>query len=261
MASVQQYTIQYRTFLKRALRQSLEQALETLSTDETVARTDVVLGWSKRDYNLPVVLVGFSEEQMPNAGVGHYEWLAEVDDTGTPTGNYIEYQHRTYKGSVTFDIYAQSTIDLDVLADAVVGTIAMDEVSAQGQAFINRFYNEIQANSPAGIFHLPTLNTDQIIPGGDDNPVPPPWNPEDALVYHCKYSVAVFGEFYSYVPPNPTSTGPIVEVDVYEYPSEDGGQTSLDPLLPPPPVPSEDYQKYTGFREGSRTVPTGPGGD
>lgn len=264
MASVTQFTIQYRTFLKRAVRQAMAAALSN-HPDPTVTRTDVALDFSLEDFTLPIVIVGFKEQALPNAGVGHYEWWPAPDfDEGNPI--YIEYQHRLYKGSVTFDIYAQSTIDRDVVADAIVETLAMDEVSTSGLAFINRFYNEIQANSPAGVNHFPTLNTDQITPNGEQT-VPPPWRPEDALIYQTGYSLTVFGEFYSYVPPSPVGSGPVVEVDVYEYPV-DGSGKAIDPTLPAPPLNSDgtpnitglDYQEYTGFLV-TEEVPEGPGGN
>jgi hypothetical protein len=254
---IQQFTLSYKTFLKRAVRQAMAAALAG-HPDPTVARTQVALDYSLEDYTMPIVIVGFNEEQLPNAGVGHYEWFPAPDfDEGDPI--YIEYQHRMYKGSVSFTIYGQSSADRDVLSDAVVETLAMSEVSIPGRAFLDRFYNQIQADSPPGVDHFPTLNTDQIQPAGEQA-VPPPWRPEDALVYQTGYSLTVFGEFYSYVPPNPVGSGPVVEVDVYEYPVEPDGITPLDPTLPAPPVPLEDYQRYIGYPAGEKAVPEGPGG-
>lgn len=131
----------------------------------------------------------------------------------------------------------------------------MDEVSAPGEAFITRFYEEIQASSAPGVYHFPTLNLDVISPLPEQT-TPPPWKPEDPLVYQLGYQVPVMGEFYSYVPPSPKSFGPIVEVDVYEWPV-DQNDDAIDPANPAPPVDEDQYQKYTGFRPGSKTVPTG----
>jgi hypothetical protein len=249
-AAVRQFTIQYKTFLKRIARQALADALANHS-DPTVQRAQVALGYSYEDFSIPAIIVGFSEHTMPNAGVGHYEWLPSENDPSI----FIKYQHRLYKGDLTFTIYAQTTTDLDVMSDALVEVFVSDEVSAPGLAWINRFYNENAALSPPGVSHFPTVNTDLITPMGDQA-VPPPWRPEDALIYQTGYSLSVFGEFYSYVSQDPVSAGPIVEVDVYSWPSEDG-VTPLDPTLPEPPVLPSEYEEYTGFPAGSKTVPTG----
>jgi hypothetical protein len=259
---IQQFTLQYKSFLKRAVRQAMAAALAG-HPDPTVARTQVALDYSLEDYTMPIVIVGFHEEQLPNAGVGHFEWWPAPDfDEADPI--YVEYQHRMYKGSISFTIYGQSSADRDVLSDAVVETLAMNEVSPPGQAFTYRFYDQMEEVSPPGVIHFPTLNTDQISPAGEQA-VPPPWRPEDALVYQTGYSITVFGEFYSYVPPNPTGTvptgtGPIVEVDVYEYPVGSDGITPLDPTLPALPAPIDAYQHYTGYPAGEEAVPEGLGG-
>lgn len=245
-----QFTTSYKTFLKRALRQSMASAL-TGHPDSTVARTQVALDFSLEDFTLPIVIVGFQEQTLPNAGVGHYEWFPSP----TNPALYVEYQHRMYKGNASFTIYAQTSADRDLVSDAMIEILAMNEVSSPGQSFVLRFYNQTQANSPAGIYHYPTLNTDLINPMGEQ-PVPPPWSPEDTLIYQTGYSVPVFGEFYSYVPPQPPATGLVSEVDVYEWPVDANG-VALDPSNPAPPTPASSYQRYTGFPPGSKTVPSG----
>lgn len=250
MPGVVQHTVAYRTFLKKACKQAMEQALLN-HLDPTVTKTNVALDFGNGDFILPAVIVKFNEQTLPNAGVGHYEYWPTIEDPDV----FIEYQHRLYKGSVQFDVYAKNSVDRDLVADAIIETLAMDEVSAPGEAFITRFYSEIQGASPPGIYHFPTLSLDVITPVPEQT-TPPPWAPEDALVYQLGYQVPVFGEFYSYVPPSPKSFGPIEEVDVYEWPVDQDGN-AIDPTNPAPPVDPSKYQKYTGFRPGSKTVPTG----
>lgn len=250
MPGVYQYTVQYRSFLKRAAKQAMEKAF-TSHPDPTVNRTQVALDFGNGDFSLPAVIVKFNEQTLPNAGVGHYEWWPLLEDPD----QFVEMQHRLYKGSIQFDVYARDSLDRDLVADALIETLAMDEVSAPGLAFITHFYNEVQGAAAPGIYHFPTLNTGLITPV-PEQATPPPWGGEDTLVYQLGYQVPVMGEFYSYVPPSPKSTGPISEVDVYEWPVDQDGN-ALDPTNPAPPVDPDQYQKYTGFRPGSKTVPTG----
>lgn len=248
MAYINQFTLQYKTYVKRAASEAMAAAL-TGHPDPTVSSAKVAIDFTGDDFELPAVIIKFNEEQMPNAGVGHYEWLPHPLD-GTPGINeciLVEYQHRMYKGTIEFDIYGMSSADRDFLSDAVVEVLTMDEVSAPGQAFINRFYNNI-LSYPYGQWHFATLNFDLIQPSGESIKIAP-WNPEDTLVYNTSYKVPIFGEFYSYTPPEPAGGGFIDEVDVYPYiPNTD----------PSPPVPSGDYYKYTGWPEDERLVPGSP---
>jgi hypothetical protein len=252
MTYVQQTTLQYKTFVKRGLVEALQAAWAN-HPDRSVSGAKVAIDFTRTDFKLPAVIIKFYESQLPNAGVGHYEWLpypltADPADTNTV---FVQYQHRLYKGDIEFEIFGQSSADRDILSDALIETLAMDEVSASGLSFINRFYNGIQS-TPYGQWHFPTLNTDEIS-GYGENTMPPPWSPEDDLVYQTSYRVPIFGEFYSYTPPEPTGYGPVAEVDVYEWPVDAEGN-AIDPLSPAPPVPSDDYQKFTGEPAGEEDI-------
>lgn len=245
-----QYTLRYKTFLKRALRNALTAAFQN-HPDPTVSGARVALDYGKMDFVLPAVIIKFVETDLPNAGVGHYEWLPNPEVPGT----FIEYQHRLYHGSAEFDIYGESTTDRDLLSDALIEVLAMDEVSLPGENFLNLFYNEL-SSTPFGQWHFPTLNLDNIAPAGESATMAP-WQPEDVLVYLTSYKVPVMGEFYSFTPPSPTSFGPIEEVDVYAWPTDSYGN-AIDPTRPaPPPIPEGELNKYTGWPTGSETVPTG----
>jgi hypothetical protein len=150
-----------------------------------------------------------------------------------------------YQGNVEFDIWGMSSADRDLLADAIIEVLAMVEVSAAGQRFLDRFYTSLQS-TPYGMWHFPTLNLDQITGTGEPQPQPAPWGAEDQLVYETGYRVPIFGEFYSYTPPQPPTGGLVTEVDVYEYPVGADNKTPIDPTAPAPPVDPSKYDKFTG---------------
>jgi hypothetical protein len=250
MGYVQQGTVQYKTYVKRALVESLQEAFAG-NADPTVQVAKMAIDFTEDDFTLPAIIIKFNESQLPNAGVGHFEWLPSpiTADPTDPSTDFIEYQHRMYKGDIEFDIYGESSADRDVLSDALVELLAMNEVSVTGSQFMQRFYQDFQ-NTPYGLWHYPTLNLDQITATPEQNTLAP-WNPEDQLVYQVSYRVPIFGEFYSYTPPDAVATGPITEVDVYSWPTDASGD-AIDPQKPAPTTPGEipegaEYQDYTGW--------------
>ena len=253
MGYIRQVTLSYKVYVKRAASEAMAAAFLN-HPDPTVASAKVAIDFTGDDFELPAVIVKMNEEQMPNVGIGHYEWLLDpLDGTlGVDGCQFIQYQHRLYKGTIEFDIYGMSSADRDILSDAVVEVLTMEEVSTPGQAFIDRFYDNI-LSYPYGKWHFATLNFDLIQPSGEQVKIAP-WNPEDQLVYNTSYKVPIFGEFYSYTPPEPSSPGLLEEVDVYPWPIDQKGN-AIDPASPAPPVPSEDYYKYTGWPTGEKFVP------
>ena len=255
MAYIGQFTLQYKTWVKRAASEALQMAF-TGHPDPTVAASKIAIDFTGDDFELPAVIVKFNEEQMPNAGVGHYEWLPYplTGTVGIDGCIAVQYQHRMYKGTIEFDIYGMSSADRDFLSDAVVETLTMWQVSASGQNFVERFNTNL-LNYPYGQWHLATLNFDLIQPSGESVKLAP-WNPEDELVYNTSYKVPIFGEFYSYTPTEPEAGGYVDEVEVYGWPTFDG-VTPLVPEEPAPPVPDGDYHHYLGWPEGEKLVPEG----
>lgn len=248
-----QYTLQYKTFLKRALVEALQEAFVG-HQDPTVQTAKVAIDFTGTDFQLPAIIVKFYESKLPSAGVGHFEWLP-YPLTADPTASntvFVEYQHRMYKGDVEFEIFGMSSADRDILADALIEVLAMVEVSIPGQQFIQRFYNSLQ-NTPFGLWHFPTLNLDDISGYGEQQMLAP-WSPEDQLVYQTAYRVPVLGEFYSYTPPQPTTSSKIAEVDVYEYPTDAQGNP-IDPTAPATPPGPNSYDKFTGWPPGETEIP------
>jgi hypothetical protein len=232
-----QQTIQYSTFIKRALVESLQDALEHHPTP-LVASAKVAIDTTHDLFRLPAVIIKFYEREMPNAGVGHEEWLVSPTDPDpeNPT-EFIKYYHRLYKGDVAFEVWGMSSLDRDLVRDALVEVLTMTDVTTSGYTFLQRLYFYLNT-TPYGLWHFPVLNLD-LITGYGEQQTAAPWAPEDTLVYQVTYRVPIFGEFYSNTPTEPMGIGTVSEVDVYPW------IPGIDP--PPEDVDLDAYYKFTGW--------------
>lgn len=267
MAYVPQATLQYSTFIKRALVEALQAAFKAHPTHQ-VANTRVAIDFGHDRWKLPGVIIKFYERMLPNAGVGHVEWLPSPADPNpaSPT-QFLKYYHRLYQGDVGFEIYGESSVDRDLVRDALVEVLAMNEatdsVTPGGSAFLNRFYLS-GANTPYGLWHYPVLLLDKITGYGEQTTVAP-WQPEDVLIYQVSYRVPIFGEFYSLTPPTQSSTGTLGGVEVYPYfppwdPTPDLNPfqpTVYDPnVAPTDPTAYVDHgwYRFTGIPPGTEII-------
>lgn len=242
MAASKQYvpqsTLQYVTFVKRNIVEALQDAFKD-HPDRRVADTRVAIDFGHDRWKLPGVIVMFYEREIKNAGVGHVEALPWTDNPTPDKPQYIKYYHRLYKGDIAFDVYGQSAVDRDLVRDALIEVLTMQEVTTGGNAFIQRLYWH-QNQTPYGNWHYPVLNLDVITGYGEQNTIAP-WSPEDYLVYKASYRVPIFGEFYSNTP-HDSPIGTVDRVNVYPYLSDE----AWNPLEPTPddnpdPGPYPDY--------------------
>lgn len=249
---VHQQTLEYSTFIKRALRESLAAAFAS-HPSETVSNTRVALDFGRGRWTLPGVIIKFLERRLPNAGVGHVEYgISPTDPNPDSPTEWIKYYHRFYEGDVSFDIYAASAVDRDVVRDALVEVLAMTDTTVAGSNFINRFYNELNA-TPYGLWHFPVLMLDNLT-GYGENHTRAPWGGEDALVYQVTYRVPVFGEFYSNTPTSPSSLGILEYVDVYPWiDGTDPSPADNPDTIPPTPAPKGWY-RFAGWPAGTEII-------
>lgn len=236
-----QQTLQYSLFIKRALKESLLAAFAN-HPSPTVQKAKVELDFQMDRWILPAVLIKFYERKLPNAGVGHVEYLPSPTDPNpnNPT-EFIKYYHRMYSGDVSFEVYGQTSVDRDLVRDAFIETIGMNDATLSGSNFLARFYNDM-TQTPYGLWHFPALMWDDITGYGEQTMLAP-WRPEDGLVYQVTYRVPIFGEFYSNTPTLPSSNKLLAEVDLYPW---------VEGLDPPPdqhPISQypNDWYRFTGW--------------
>jgi hypothetical protein len=219
-------TIRYKQYVKEALLEALR-AVFASHPDTILRRTSVDIDFPMDEALYPAVVVRFYERSIRNAGIGHSEFLPEIDpDTGDPTGLYIKYKHYLYSGDIEFAIYALSSLDRDLVADTVVQVLTMGDLEPYSDQFLNRIYQADAVQEPSSVDHMINLNTDEIMGFGETQDLAP-WGAEDVMIYSTSYRIGIFGEFYSRTPPN-TIYGVVEKVETYPY-MPAAGETQPNP--------------------------------
>lgn len=203
MAYPIQHTIRYKTYLKQCIVEALTAVFED-HPDTLLQDTKVRLESSFEEADYPTIVVGFQETDVRDAGVGHYE--RSFDET---SGLWYKQRRKHYYGNLTFTISALSTLDRDLISDALVETIMMSPVREYTNYFLTRIYEpeefERMKAMPTGsigtahYYNLLNLANQKLQPSGESE-VPAPWGAEDVLVYQAGYSIATFGEVLSLPP-------------------------------------------------------------
>lgn len=232
-----QRTLQYKTFLKRAIAEALQNAFKN-HPDPALAKSKIGIEYATDRTDFPSIVVKFYERNIRNAGVGHEEWGPSPSNPD----RFIKYFHRIYHGDIEFEILALSSLDRDKMVDALI-EVLMGEVSPEGETFLERLYFQI-GKTPYSNWHFIALNTDEIT-GQGEREENAPWLVEDVLMYTVAYRMGVLGEFYSMTPREHGGTGLVSEVDVYPW-------DDVDPFDIPPEdfpegvIPADKYFKFTG---------------
>jgi hypothetical protein len=168
----------------------------------------------REDY--PTLLVEYAPQRVVSAGVGHVEWF---DD---PRGHLRKWKHSRFEGTLNLRVYALSTLDRDLLADAVAELIRFGDLDPQ----LNRFYERMY---PAGddlpvlpgedyswgMFSQLMLDSDQLVAAGNSATVAP-WQPEDVLVYSGGWSMNLHGAYYNSYPSVDWSRATRIVVEAYQ---------------------------------------------
>jgi hypothetical protein len=235
---VPQQTVSYKTFLKSAFVQALGAVYELMP--DPVLQTTLDAGGNKLsgvtvtiEYPTdsivyPCIVVGWIEQYVRNAGVGHIEWILD-ENTNLPT----PFRHAHYQGQIELAVYALSSLDRDLVSDSLVQIMRMPDMATYTTNYYNQIFNDVDNSNT---LHYINVDTDNIRPVGE-SVQQVPWGAENALQYKSGYRANVFGEFYS-LPPDYQFGGYISEVDVYPYvlgtdPVPDPDPSDPAPWLPP----------------------------
>lgn len=222
-----QKTIQFKTYLKTALVDALQSTFD-VHPDTRLRDVKVRTEFSFEEVDYPLIVVGYFGRDVQNAGVGHREliWNEEL-------GRYSKHKRRLYHGDLEFRIYALSTLDRDIISDALVEIIGLNQITDYTNYFMARLYDpeEWQGNvgmsdedlGEAYLYTLVNVDTDNMTDLGD-SASPAPWQPEDVYLYMGGYRLAAMGDVIS-LPPSIFYT--IIE-KVLAYPYIGG----LEPIPP-----------------------------
>lgn len=205
---MQEKTIPYKTYIKESVVQALRNVFNA-HVDDLLRRTHVTIEYPNEQAAYPAIIVRFFERDIHNAGIGHYEIIPV-------NGNDFRFKHYFYTGDIEFAIHALSSYDRDLIADSLVQTLGMGDLTEYTNRFFTKIYDDDPQEVPAAEYNYINLNTD-VISGFGETQAPAAWLAEDTLVYQTSYRIGIAGEFYSLPPDDTGAVGYVEEVDQYPY--------------------------------------------
>lgn len=157
----------------------------------------------------PCIVTKYVGRRVTNAGVGHYEVFPD------PSGFLRVWMHRRYEGSFAFTVATLTTLQRDILSDALHEILSFGSITPALDGLLVKAYGE--AGDPFSAMNLlfqVNMNTDELDDGGE-GVTPTPWQSENALVFTSEYTMEVSGGFYN-SPPN-TSIDYISNAQIYPF--------------------------------------------
>jgi hypothetical protein len=204
------------TDYKIGLKEGLEAALRGIfgsnyPDPQLRNKVHVSLDFPQEEATYPAIYITYSEGPIENVGVGHSEISVDAS-TGSPQ----VVRHYRFSGQVNFNVLGRTPLERDMVTAGLLNVIAFGRDNPIFQPYYDALYDN-------KFVHL-QVNTDQIVPGGE-NVTNVPWDSEgDERLYANQYRVAVVGEFW-----NDPVTGGLIQistVDLYPY-------RGLEGQLPP----------------------------
>lgn len=222
----------YKVSIKREIVDALRDAIkEDYADSEVVDKLEVSLEYPTTQVGFPRIMITLNEQGLQSAGVGHFEQGV------TETGANALIRHFRFTATVTFTIYALSSLERDELSSILVGILAFP----QGSIASSKFWSEIY---DADFIDM-QMGSDVINPSGDQVE-DVPWDDQTRKMYTASYSVPIIGEFYTRA--NGVSLMVINDVRLYPYrpdqPEQTGSNDSRDANVPWTP---ETYPAWTPF--------------
>ena len=192
MAGVRQTPIpSYRRLVKKTLVAGLREVFNSTYLDEEFRDLRITASNPVTEADYPSIVVRFNPGRVQNAGIGHYEYFTDTN------GSLRQWLHRWFDGSVDFDVMSLSPLSRDVLVDALMEILTFGHIYPALDDLYVRLYGD--ADTPYSDLALLAslfIDTDLINDSGDSIS-PPPWQAEDALVFHATLNVSIRGSYYN----------------------------------------------------------------
>jgi len=186
--------------------------------ERQLAGIKVTQTYPNKELDFPAIVVDYQPQKVVAAGVGHLEIFPD------PQGNLRKWKHSRFEGSLALHIYALSTLDRDIIEDAVAELVRFGSLDDQ----LNRFYEvvypsdeEMEATKDVedaysfGLFDQLMLDSDQLFAVGNSATIAP-WSPEDVLVYAGGWTVNLHGGYYNCFPRHDWSLVRRVDIQAFE---------------------------------------------
>lgn len=179
-------SVQYRRLIKRTLVSALRTVFSNEYPDPQLQNLYISVEHPLSREQFPSIIISYDESSVKNAGVGHIE---ELEDKNFLT---IKAKHFMFEGSLKFNCYALSPLDLDILSDSVVELLAFGRFDNLMNKFFDAVFSGVQDTAQISI------HSDYLTPLGESS-MSTFWGSEDGLVYQGGYSVSCSGGFYNVV--------------------------------------------------------------
>lgn len=202
----------YKIGLKEGVESALRGIFGTNYPDPQLRnKVHISLDFPIEEVSYPAIYITYSEGPIENVGVGHEEYFIDPA-TGSPSRT----RHFRFTGQLNFNVIGRNPLERDTVTAGFLNVLAFGPTDPTFEPYYNALFDN-------DFVHL-QVNTDQIIPGGE-NIMNVPWNSEgDERLFANQYRVAVLGEFWN----NPV-TGNLIEVDTVDAYPYRGGEGQLPP--------------------------------
>lgn len=205
MAKLPEPVVLYKRLIKKAFIAALKTVYtEDYIDDPALQNMQITGAWNVLQFNPPQIVVNYQGNYVQNMGVGHSElWV-------TPNG--IErHLRRRWEGIVSFDIYALSPTDRDIIYDSLTEVLSFGKL----QGLMNNFFDYLYTHD-FGIDYQIMLDEDEQRDKGD-NTEQAWWQPEDVMIFTSGISMDCHGTFASVVRSAEEAIGFIDRIIVYPY--------------------------------------------
>jgi len=179
--------------VKRAVVTALRDAIQSMELRLEGKSLYIDLEYPMEEAQYPGIWVQFSPTQLTRAGISHEIPVREED------GSWSLIQEWMFTGRITLSLAAMKSLDRDRLSDLVISNLAFarppDLILTKPEEDTKR-YRSLISTLGSNPYVSISLNTDTIIPGGQDvNPGAPWAGGDNVLVYTDSYSVDAMGNF------------------------------------------------------------------
>jgi len=209
----------HRRLVYRNVIAALRTAFDSLyDRDRQLVNLRITQQYPLQKIDYPSIVVEYQNRVVENAGVGHVEWFSD------PLGRWRKWYHNRFEGTLNLRVYALSTLDRDIIADAIVELIRFGRLNQNLNRFFEIIYPEADNWGPQpdgswldydyNMFSQLMLDSDRLVSSGDSVMIAP-WQPEDVLVYTTGYSVALHGGYYNTNPAENWSRVTRIRIEAY----------------------------------------------
>jgi hypothetical protein len=205
MAKMPEPLVLYKRLIKRAFIGALRTVYTEEYQDDPVLQNLAITGsWNIQQFTTPQIVIDYQGGEVKNMGVGHSEiWSTE---------NGLErHLRRHWEGQITFQIYALSPTDRDIMFDSLTEILSFGKLQSLFANFFDYLYTH-----DFGIDAQIMLDEDTQRDRGDQTEQAW-WQPEDVMIFSGGITMECHGHFASVVRSASEALGLIDKIIVYPY--------------------------------------------